>query len=64
MATSVCGTYVHYAVNVRYIPCQSSSCRDATYGRALSIPHMSSIINIASKIWTLMDVSGILCDVE
>jgi len=33
-------------------------------GKALSLSYMSSNINMASEIWTLMDLSGILCDIE
>jgi len=33
-------------------------------GKALSLSHMSSNIDMALEIWNLMDLSGILSDVE
>jgi len=33
-------------------------------GKAPSLSHVSSKINMASEIWTLMDPSGILRDVK
>jgi len=35
-----------------------------TNGKALYLSHVSSNMNMASEFWTLMDPSGILCDVE
>jgi len=49
MATSVCGMYAHYAVNVRYIQCQSSSCWNAT--RLLKDYLINFIVGYGSAIW-------------